>query len=376
MKNLFILFFITWTSCLVGQKPPKVNSILEQNAAIYHLEEPLELWLNFLNSDSDSSASVYWNKKEVDSLGRKSYFMMRDLDYVQMDDIVQSLKFGTTVLSITKYQDLYKITSQLEIQADEKNAVKLFVFHVYAGIEPVSKKLKLYNPLPINLKRSMNEKQVGSIKYYFPKGQELKSDLTLKQQEVMNKFTQEFGYPPIQSKFIFTATREELQRLQGFDSHCQVLGNEYPTGLADVDRKIVFSSGTDGFHPHELIHLYINPTFPDAHLWLIEGLATFYGGSRGLTLDAHLAKLKKHLVKHPEIDLNQLLKLVNLDDETSYNYVLGGYIIRLAMEKGGVALVKQLLTEVKTDKDLYAALETHLGMPQQTLNTALREKLK
>jgi hypothetical protein len=86
--------------------------------------------------------------------------------------------------------------------------------------------------------------------------------------------------------------------------------------------------------------------------------------------------LNKHLIQHPEIDLNNMLKLRSLDQYTDYRYVLGGFIISMAYEKGGFELIKILMNAGKTDEDFYSAIENYLEIRKENLNQYIRTALE
>jgi hypothetical protein len=64
-----------------------------------------------------------------------------------------------------------------------------------------------------------------------------------------------------------------------------------------------------------------------------------------------------------------------MDHITDYRYVLGGYFIQLAYEKGGADMVKLLLSSGSSDEEFYSALESILGIKKDTLNEYIRTNL-
>ncbi len=125
--------------------------------------------------------------------------------------------------------------------------------------------------------------------------------------------------------------------------------------------------------PSSNIHS-IGPLYAD-DLQFIEGFCTYFGGSRGESFEWHKENLKKHLTQHPELNLNNLLELRNMDYITDYRYVLGGYFIQLAYENGGANMVKQLLSSGSSDEEFYKALESILGIKKDSLNEYIRTNL-
>ena len=79
--------------------------------------------------------------------------------------------------------------------------------------------------------------------------------------------------------------------------------------------------------------------------------------------------------ENPDVDLNNPLDLVNMDNLTGYKYVLGGYFVKLAYEKGGPDLVKQLLESGNSEENFYFALESILGIKKGSLNSTIRSNL-
>src|SRR5690625_7698913 len=98
-------------------------------------------------------------------------------------------------------------------------------------------------------------------------------------------------------------------------------GEIKPSGRAGGDK--VYSGGMEEYYPHEVFHVQIDAHYPDKYYWVSEGLATLLGGSRGKPLEWHLKRTNEYLERHPEVDLNNLLELVNLDEYTDYHYSLG-----------------------------------------------------
>ncbi len=374
IKFTILLFIIINPVCSYSQNV-FVDQSLEQNIELFQLEEPLNLWLNFLKSEEDKIGSKYWNKAEIEQFSDSTYFQMSDLDYFELGNIVKTLNYGTTVLSITKSDSLFKITSKFEYRINDSSSITPFIFHVYAKKEKISDELKLYNPFPINKKLHLQELTFKNITYVFPENHKFNKTLAKKQYRIIHKVEKDFDLRLENSLYIFSSDRTSSYQIRGYDFHFQNIGIEFPSGNADVENNTVYSYGCDEYFPHEVIHLMINPKWPNAHGWLIEGFATYFGGSRGKTLDWHLEKLNIYLLKNPELDLNNLLELINMDDITGFRYVLGGLFIKMAYEKGGAEDVKQLLSFGNSNEEFYLALETVLGIKKDSLNKYIRTNL-
>ncbi len=374
LTTIFISLFIIF-NCR-AQSNIRVDPILEMNAEQFNLQRPLELWLNFLKSENDQAASIYWNQSEIREYGDSKYFLLKDLDYFEIGDIVSNLKNGITILSISENNGIYKITSKFDIKINDSTFVNPFIFHVYAKSSALDEELKLFNPLPINLDLHTRSQTVRNIEYFYLKSHRFERKKAMKQCKLIKKISKEYALALSDYQFLFTDDRESMYRISGYDFHFQSMGLEQPSGFADVDSRIVYSYGCGEYYPHELIHLFINPVWTSSHNWLLEGFATYYGGSRGKSLDWHLNKLGSHLKAHPEINLNDMLELRNMDMTTGYQYALGGYIIKLAYDKGGADLVRKIMESGKSDLEFYAAIEKYLGIKRNELNDFLRKNLE
>jgi len=371
----FSLFFSLFLSLTVKSQNIRIDQSLKLNIELEKLEAPLELWINFLNSNNDREGAKYWNQSEIEQNSDSTYFQMRDLDYLGIGDKIKNLKHGLTVLSITQQDSLYKITSKFEVDIDDSTSVTPFIFHVYAKTDQFSPTLKLFNPFPINQTLYMAKRKIGPITYIYPSNHKFNKSLAKKQNRKIQKIAREFGFNLSNYNYFFTNNRTEHFGIQGYDFHFENIGVEIPSGRADVTNKIAYSQGCGEYYPHELIHLFLNPAYPNAHTWFIEGFCTYFGQSRGKSLDWHKQILKIHLNNHPELDLRNLLELNNMDNLTGFKYVFGGYFIQLAYEKGGANLVKQLLSAGSTNDDFYQSLESILKIKKDGLNEYIRKNL-
>jgi len=372
MNKLLIIVFFALSLKSFGQS---ITVNYDIDTTVFKVAKPLNLWLDFLNTKDDSLGSKYWNIKEVEKYGQTSYFLIEKELQFGMDNYLKLLGYSNIkILSIKKIDEYFKITSIMEFKPKEKTCNIQYIFHVYAGIE--NGELKLFNPLEINTKLNFNSTNIGYIKYHYPKYHEFDYELAKKQNDYLVDLSEKFNVSIDTVDFYFANSGSELLRVRGFDFLITNSGEEIPFGKADPENKIVYASGVGEYYPHELIHFLLNPNFPNCHLWINEGVATCFGMSRGKELDWHLKKLNKHLLEHPEINLNEMLKLKTLDQYTDYRYVLGGWIIKKAFEKGGYELIKKMMNTGKEDLDFYNGIEKYLGIKKQNLNSVIRKELK
>ncbi len=344
------------------------------DSTLHRVSEPLNLWLNFLNSPDDSTGAVYWNPSEVERFGRDSYFLIENELQFGTDNFLGLLKYADIkVLSVRTIDEYHQITSLMEFPRKGQVSNVQYIFHVYAAAS--GEELKLFNPLFINARLYLARSTVGFINFHYPKSHKFNLQLAQRQNDFLLELSESFGVAIDTIDYYFAPTTAAIQEIKGFDFIIGDNGIPIPSGKADAANRLVYSAGLDEYYPHEFIHILLNPAFPNCHLWINEGVATFFGMSRGQSLDWHLRRLHDHLRTHPEIDLNNMLKLRSMDRYTDYRYVLGGFIVRQAFTKGGYELIKALMNAGKTDEDFYAAIDRHLGLKRLSLNSRIRAEL-
>lgn len=372
MKVRLVGILLAIGFCSAGQSV-QINFDIDTN--VHAVAEPLNLWLNFLNTKDDSLGSKYWNEEEVLQYGKSSYFLIENEANFGLDNYLKLLTYADVkVLSIRKRGDYFKISSSMEFQERNGRSNLNYCFHVYAREK--NGEWRLYNPLPINCEMNLNTTAFGYIRYHYPKTHPFDNKLAQKQSDFILKVAKDFQVEIDTIDYYFASTREEIQRIKGFDFVFGDNGEQLPSGKADSDNRIVYANGLNEYYPHEFIHILMNPYFPECHNWLDEGLATYLGMSRGKELSWHLARLQKHLVLHPEIDLNEMLELRTMDKYTDYRYVLGGFIMQKAFEKGGVELQRKMMCAGRSDEDFYCTIHENLNISKPELNSWIRQELK
>jgi hypothetical protein len=169
----------------------------------------------------------------------------------------------------------------------------------------------------------------------------------------------------------YFADDDRVFKALGFD-YWLVEGN-ITGGWTDTDNHFVYAKGSDEWYPHEFVHIYINPLFPNANNYFLEGYATLMGGSSGHDLLWHIRRNYAYLKKHPEIDV---LSFRGVDTFAPAQYFIGGLLCKMAEEQGGLPLLRKLMTYGKEDEDLYRAIHDIFGVSKESVNKFLRAKLE
>lgn len=169
--------------------------------------------------------------------------------------------------------------------------------------------------------------------------------------------------------------------LRDFKSYHALIGYDYSIELnSDIQQggrafpaeNILISMNATPYYPHEMVHIYANVNYKKAHNWFNEGIAAYFGGSVGYSLDYHLRKLANNL---EEQDFSNIPENRNYGKTTSYIYAIGGLLVKKAMDKGGKEAVFKLLSYSNTDDSFYLAIEEVLGVNKESLEEYIVEEI-
>ncbi|QWG09899.1 hypothetical protein [Flammeovirga kamogawensis] len=360
LLQIIILLFLNFQA--FGQKVT-YNHIVD--TADVETKKVMMLFENYLASNPHNKGkNEFWNIEEQQK--HKNY------DFLE-SEFQPSLYMGfpVHVLSVKFRNEICQIKAQFSYCKADGSPYVLAIANYIAKKE--YRKFKLFNALTVN-KQTWNCTTVGVVDFYYPTYHKFDYQKAQKLNNFISETCNNFGVKPKAFEYYLADDYDEIQVLKGLDYYIGMGGQSKPSGKATDDK--VYCGGLGEYYPHEVFHVQIDEHFPNKHFWVSEGVATLLGGSRGKSLDWHIKRTNLYLQKHPEIDLNNMLKLTNLDGETSYHYVLGGLIAKKILDKGGWSLLKEFMSSGTTDEDYYNAIEKYLEINKTELNDFVREQLE
>jgi hypothetical protein len=330
----------------------------------------IRTWNNYLNSHPDS---VYDNPCWLTSEQRQ----YKKFDFLNTVYFTPSLYYflqyyKPTVMSVSSVDSAYIIRTLFASQAHSGFSHPFCIIRVVATKEDGA--YRLCNVLPFNT-RSWPTETIGSITYRFPPSHRFDRKLAERMNAFVDTLAATWKLKPFPTEFYLADDLSQIMKLLGFDFYVGEGENRGTGGLADIRNRIVYGAGQNEWYPHEFVHLYINPLFPKAHYYFLEGYAALLGGSRGHELSWHMKRMQNYLDLHPDLGLDSLLTFSHFDSSTDPKYVFGGLLCRLALEKGGLPALKRLFSFGTEDDDFYNAVQTVLGIKQQDLNGFIRKEL-
>ncbi len=368
-RVLYLLMI--WCSGLFAQRSHVglyVNPDID--TANVEIAQVIQLWHNYLNANPDSTFdNPYWLTSEQK---RYKKFDFLNTVYFRPSLYYFLAYYKPTVMSVLQIDSGFVIRTLFASETDSHFSRPFCIIRVMAAKE--NGKFRLSNILSVSTK-SWQRETVGSITFIFPPSHRFNRKLAQRMNSFVDSLTTIWNIKPFPTEFYLADDLGEIMRMLGFDFYVGESYNRGTGGLTDIANRIVFGAGQDEWYPHEFVHIYVNPLFPKAHHYFLEGYAASLGGSRGHELSWHMKRMQKYLEDHPDLDLDSLLTFWHFDSYTDPKYVFGGLLCRAALEKGGLPTLKQLFSFGTEDKDFYDAVQTVLGIKQQELNQFIRKKL-
>jgi hypothetical protein len=339
--TLVFLFFLTnWAISQIALNPGIDTSSIEH-------KEILTLWKNYVNtypSKDNNEYLKFWNKEE------KQLWENPDLTLHGIGDQSIFSMGSKTVLSILPHEnDYYQIKTAFGWNDSTHHFYLLCITNHYA--KKVNDKYKLFSALKAN-SSNLSISKTPEYSTYTIKGKSIPKHTLDSLSEFNQKLRKDYKIEEVKKlNIIYGEKSQELYHVLGFDFNLMSSTNNPSSGMSNVSNKMIFLSGLASLF-HETTHIYINPLFPESPL--LEGVATFYGGSMGKSLNDGIIFLNNYVNQNPQINLYEKFKARNfyINNELNPIYVLQGLLIKLAFNKEGTQGIINLLS-IKTDEEIF-----------------------
>jgi len=368
MKSFFfILLFILTSNFSI--KAQEISTNIGLDTLSLEKNQIIELWTNYIKSNpNEINNNPNWFP--TDKLRYKSYDLLKSEGFLSPS--LYYFQLNNKIISISKTEEDYIIKS---VFFDKDN------FDIYAITNVVATKLNgqfyLTNYQP-KLTKDWKTKDVGNFTYhYFP---EYIFDVTKaeKANAYLEKICSVFELKPEKINYFICRDCDDIFKIKGFD-YVVSMGNAKECGFYDSFNNIIYATAFAGEnHQHEITH-FINNYFPNANELLLTGLSAYWGeenAHKGKPLIYSIKRVNEYLKTHLEIDLNNPNEFWKLDEDTNPQYVIGALICDIAIEKGGIEMLKKFLINSKSDEEFHSFIEKELKIKKGELNKYLRNKLE
>ncbi len=338
------------------------------------IKEVCDFWQAYLHSRSDSLYdNSFWNE------GEKHEFPTADLLTQTHLGNIYSLMVGykPTILSITPEGEYYKIRT-LFAQTDSGFSDPVAITNVYAKKEKGT--YHLYNSLPI-VTTEWQHHTIGSITFICPKYHQFDRNRAGQLSNAVDSIAHLLHEQPKKATYYFADTKEELYHAQGLDYFLGEGNKHIPSGYTDTKNRILYGAGSGEWYLHEFVHLYANPKFATADEFMLEGLAVFFGGSRGHSLDWLICHGDSLFKADPSLNIDSYFgsngwENATLDYEIGSSYLFGGLLCKLVYDKGGIDLLLKVMNYgPDPENGRYKILKELFTIDKQQAGTFIKQKL-
>ena len=391
-KTIFIVFVLIHLISYTQNQTEKLNGNLEfftssdvMNAEGQSEKEIIELWKNYLKEGKfQDNKSPYWsfdNMKIPDE-----YLWAIGVQNLSTRDYKTQCK----IIGIFPVEKNYYALKSAFTHIDEKGEIHLdTITSVYA--KKIKGKYLLISSAEY-YKDVLEHHRVGNINYYVHPFHKFDIEKANKMNEFNIFLANEFNTKPMEFDYFVANNARDIVDIWGYEYVKRMYIPNQTGGIASIHNKLIYAGNNSEYYPHELVHLYTYELVPkDYHFWIGEGIATFYGGSGGYTLDWHLEKLKSFLNENPNYDLSDIDRLdteiPNGEYKTDFRYVIGGFLMKKVYEKHGVeglmeALqitggnAKEFHKSGGSNEDFFNFLKEKLGIEKQDFDSYIKREIK
>lgn len=365
MKTILTLIF-SLTLFANGYGQIKLNPGID-TSSVEH-KEVLRFWTDYINARPSKNSTEYlkfWNEND------KNLFKQPDLILHSINTEHSTLAMGyPTILSILPYKkDFFEIKTAIG-WADTTGHINLLAI-VNHYVRKDGGNYHLF--IPLNIKDDINIIDTDYFKIYSLKNTEIHSDTLKKLSEFISFIKSEYKISENKKIVIIYGTDcKQTDTILGFDFNLMSSTNSPSSGISDLSNNLIILNGLSSIF-HETTHLFLNPLFPESPL--LEGLATFYGGSMGKSLAEGISFLHGFVTANSEISLYKKMQERYFYINNEYNpiYILLGLLIQIAHDKNGTEEIKNLLSY----RDLDEIFKTYFNLNnEESIDKFLKSELK
>lgn len=181
-----------------------------------------------------------------------------------------------------------------------------------------------------------------------------------------------FGVPQLPELTYYVAdSSEEIHRAMGVEWTFGSFGSAYGSAGNSM-----ILSGNPVFgeeNRHEIMHILLGPIVAEGRAppMVQEGVASWLGGSQGMTFEQFMSRYAAYLQQNPDVTIDSVLGGSTVDRG---RYPTGALLVRMIHERGGFSAVRDLLTSGRTVDELRSAVSRLLGSDWEEVVTEVRRR--
>lgn len=321
------------------------------------IAEFMEDYLNLMFDSSISYRNTYWQSGLL--LGRFDRFLRMDQAKVYLAE------FPPQLLGIRKDDEgNYRLKLNFRRGDFPEKIMEVIVAKDAAGefyfIEGLGYRIKSFR------KRILN-----GLEFYYSPRAEVDSVAEQKVADYNLQLANYFEAPERNLRVVVCEDLKDYAAFMGEDYSAYLNLDRQTGGRAMPDEDLFISANGSPYYPHELVHIY-TAAF-DPHPFFDEGMATYLGGSGGISLVDHL---KVAAEKRNEFDFSDPAEFKYIYDSYGSAYLIGGMLLKLADEDyGGKSAVFKLLKSGRKDEDLRQVIEEVFEIESDEFDSFIKAQL-
>lgn len=165
---------------------------------------------------------------------------------------------------------------------------------------------------------------------------------------------------------------DELHRAMGIDWTFGSFGSAYasPANSTILSGNPVFGEE----NRHEIAHILLAPIVAEGRTppMINEGLASWLGGSQGMTFEQFMQRYASYLRQNPDVTIDTVLSGSTVDRGW---YPTGALIVSMVHERGGFAAVRDLITSGRSTDALRASVSRLLDAEWEEVMLEVRRRM-
>ena len=376
MKHILISLFLIISSLCHAQNWEWVSSQVNiESNADPNKSVVYDLWKSFLDAHNDST-TVFSEWNESDRLKWKRPDLISSEGFLN----TSLYSYLNKVLEIRPEGDAYIIRSMFYTPYNDNKAIFVLAITNHVVKRDERGEFKIYNWVDY-FTRNWPRKTVGLIDYCYYPGFRFNIKKAQEANDLINMLHDKLdvNIPKRITQYIAPNVYEQ-QKLKGFD-YLIGMGDEQGNSGGSFDRKnyIIYGDSAGGEnYQHEIARL-INPTYPNAHFLIIQGMAEYINTEQeqfGLTHRQHYRRMKDWLDAHPDSDISDMDdKFYTMDNQTAPSYLVGKIVCHELFKKDGFKTLKRALVAGEKNAEFYIFLKDEIGVGQDQFNQWIREKI-
>ena len=376
MKQIIILILITIPLGCWSQNWEWIsNQVDVENNADPNKAVVYDLWKSFIEAHDDTTTCFpQWNEEDR--------LRWKQPDLISSEGFLTSNLYAylNKVLEIRPENGVYVIRSMFYTPYNDDKAIFVLAITNHVVKKDKNGAYKIHNWIDYHT-RKWQRKTIGLIDYCYYPGFQFNEKNAYAANQLIKLLHEKLdvNIPEHITQFIAPNVYEQ-QKMKGFD-YLIGMGNEQGNSGGSFDKRnfIIYGDSVHGEnYQHEIARL-INPTYPNAHFLIIQGLSEYVNTSQkqfGLSHRAHYGRMKAWLDAHPDADLTDMDdKFYTMDNQTSPAYLVGKIVCHELFKKGGYQALKRALATGKDDSDFYGLLKNEIGIGKDNFNRWLRERI-